>query len=306
MTEMVDFVTEDQHHNSLTLFEPERIEPDTPLILVAPAMGVKAAYYRPLAEAFASKGCLAATMDLRGQGLSGFRASRKRDYGYLEMIQYDWPAAIRALRQQYPVNPLFLLGHSLGGQLSALYLASHRQELSGLILVASASVYHKYYDRPFKLLIQTQVAWGLAELLGYFPGHRVGFAGREARLEIRDWARIARTGRFDLRRRRHRTKGDAQLGQVQLPVLAVSFADDALAPEAAVRGLCAKLGKAALTHWHFEPATLGATQLGHFRWAKAPQPLVERLCRWLDEHGAVPVNDRSAAAVASPNRLDVG
>jgi predicted alpha/beta hydrolase len=285
-TRHYDFVTKDQHHNQLSLRLPTTWDDATPIIVITPAMGVTATYYQPLCQEISGHGLIAATVDLRGLGQSDWRASRRKDYGYHEMVHCDWPAFLAAIRERHPRNPLFLMGHSLGGQLSLLYLSSHPHSVTGLILVASASVYHQCYDQPWKLLLQTQLAWAVAELMGHFPGDRIGFAGREARLEIRDWARVARTGEFRFRRWGHTHDYEPLLARLKMPVLAVSFDDDELAPAMAVTNLCRKIGACDIEHRHYQPAQLGHASLGHFQWVKRAERLIPEILPWITRQSA--------------------
>ena len=67
------------------------------------------------------------------------------------MLAYDWPAVIEKARKLFPANSLFLLGHSLGGQLSALYVSANPCQVTGLILVATPCPYFRAWDFPANL-----------------------------------------------------------------------------------------------------------------------------------------------------------
>ena len=116
---------------------------DGPAFIILPAMGVPADYYAPLADAVAQLGIGAVTADLRGHGYSSLRASRKVDFGYHDMIAHDLPAVVAATRKHFPDNPIYLLGHSLGGQLGVFYASRFPGHVAGIVLVASCSVYFK-------------------------------------------------------------------------------------------------------------------------------------------------------------------
>ncbi len=86
-------------------------------IVLMPALGVAARYYEPLLRHLAAQGVDAAALDLQGQGASSVRASRRAqdNYGYRELLEQDWPAAIAAARQALtPGVPLFLMGPQPG------------------------------------------------------------------------------------------------------------------------------------------------------------------------------------------------
>ena len=105
-------------------------------------MGVKAAYYEPLAKQLNDRGMTAITADLRGLGLSSVRPSKKIDFGYLDMIE-DMKTITDSIKQQFPKQKIIALGHSLGGQIEALTQAKYPDLFDGLILVAANSVYYK-------------------------------------------------------------------------------------------------------------------------------------------------------------------
>lgn len=248
-----------------------------PVVLVWPAMGVSARFYQPLAETLANSGLNAATVDLRGIGASNRRASRETDFGYAEMVEKDWPAAVAAVRARFPQSPLWLLGHSLGGQLSALYLAQNPDAAQGLLLVASGSVYYKGWKGMARwgTLLFTQFAAGLATLLGYFPGKRIGFGGLEARTVMRDWARVARSG--DYRPSRAAFDYEAALRRLQRPILGISLSGDTFASKQAMANLLAKMPSAEPEHRALSAQDVGGLRLDHFNWVKNPGTVVPLL-----------------------------
>src|SRR5690606_10191189 len=110
-----------------------------------PAMGIEARYYAGFAGALRRLGLNAATLELRGLGTSNVRPSRKVDFGYGTILERDLPPALALLRERFPGAPLFLLGHSLGGQLLALHLAVHPDGVEGLVLIASGTPHYKVW-----------------------------------------------------------------------------------------------------------------------------------------------------------------
>ena len=88
--------------NSISIFEPAGLREDTPIILVFPAMGVKASYYETLGKSLAEKGILVWTTDLRGLGNSSIRPSKKVDFGYKEMLEQDYVSFFTEVNKQHP------------------------------------------------------------------------------------------------------------------------------------------------------------------------------------------------------------
>jgi predicted alpha/beta hydrolase len=273
--EEIDVMSQDGVASKITVFAGAHA-PLAPVLICMPALGVSAKFYEPLAEPILQEGWRFVTADLRGNGLSALRVRKGVDFGYHEMVTFDWPAVVDRVKELFPGAPVYLVGHSLGGQLSALYLAANPGAASGLILVAAPSVHWRAWDFPLNVcvLAGTQAACSLARALGYFPGRKIGFGGTEAKGVICDWARQARTGRYE-------PAGsdpgyERLLREMEVPVLAFSFEGDFLSPEKAVGILLAKMTRACTTH-----VNLSGEDLDHFRWVKRPAPVIEKIREWL-------------------------
>jgi predicted alpha/beta hydrolase len=280
MSEIMKITAQDGHAFELTLYPAQN---SAPVLLIGPAMGTPARIYTPLAQAFAAQGLNVAVIELRGIGTSSLRAGKRVDYGYRHLVEQDWAAACTALRQRFSGSPLFLFGHSLGGQVSVLHAAT-QPGIAGVIIVAAGSVYHRGWSGTKRLgiLTFTQFAGLLSGLVGYFPGKRVGFGGTEAKTLMQEWARLGRTGRFALR---GGMDYEAALAQSRVPVLGLSFEHDTFAPHRAQKLLLGKLAQARVTHLPLSEKDTGL-RLDHYNWIKQSEPVVSRVSAWINTAGA--------------------
>lgn len=255
-------------------------------ILVMPAMGVPGGYYRPLAEALAARGHPVVVGEQRGHGRSGVRPGRRVDFGYHDLLAEDWPAMVGATAARFPGARPVLLGHSLGGQLGLLYAGRHPDSFSAIVLAAACSVHYRSYHGVGGLAIRGYALFGapVARLIGHFPGHWLGFAGREAHGMMRDWGQEALTGRYRLAGSPH--DDEALLARIDRPILAISLDTDRLAPRPAVDRLAAKLVAAPVERAHWQAAELGDPAFNHFTWVRRPAVAADRIARWLG--GALP------------------
>lgn len=269
----------DGHCFDLTL---HRADTDgAPLLLFLCAMGTRSRFYHRLGAAMAVAGISFASMDWRGMESSSARASRKVNWAYEDLIALDIAATHRCLRALVPAAPCWIGGHSLGGQLAAQYASRQAAELRGLVLIAAGTVHFRAWPGTagLRLLALTQSAALISQLLGHYPGQRLGFAGREARGVIRDWARTARFGRY-----RFGPDPAAQqdaVRRLQKPVLALSFAGDTLSPATAMDRLVAKLRSCEITRWHWDKDKTGGETKDHFSWAKQPEHIAPDVAAWL-------------------------
>lgn len=252
------------------------------VVILFPAMGVAASYYENFAKALSSRNSTVITADLRGLGHSSARPSPRSDFGFREMLELDYKGIISKAHSLFPGKRIYILGHSLGGILGSLYISKHPDKVDGLILIASVNIYYKGwrgFDR-WKTLFGTQFFYLLSSVLGYFPGHRVGFGGKGAARVIKDWSYTARTGKY-------KVEGvdfdfEKKLKDVISPVLAISFSKDELAPLNAVENLLSKFNpQAVVTREHLENIQCSNKPYSHYNWVKNPNEVAERIAAWL-------------------------
>lgn len=244
-------------------------------LLWLPALGVAARHYLPFAEALAATGVAVHLHEWRGNGSSELRADRRHDWGYRQLLADDLPASHAALDT---AMPLYIGGHSLGGQLASCYAGLHPQAFERLWLVASGTPYWRTFAPPRGWLLPWfyQFAIWISQRRGTLPGRRLGFGGEEARSLIRDWATVGLSGRYaaaglevDL---------EAAMAQARPRIRGVLFKQDWLAPPASLANLLAKLPGAGKQVIRLDAKALG-TRADHFAWMKQPQAVVSALCR---------------------------
>lgn len=247
-------------------------------MLMLPALGVQARFYRRLAEGLAQAGIGVCLFEQRGHGESPFRAGRGQSFGLKAFLEDDIPAAISHTQALFPGIPFFLGGHSLGGHLSSI-TAGRRGDITGVVHLACGfpyqGLFNKRQARQIKWLCRMLPA--LTALVGYFPGERLGFGGREYRQLMLDWRDWAMGGSYD---------GPATPGAMdgiagyEGRVLSLAFAKDRLAPDKAVDYSRSCFKNADLTARKLTDAEQGK-HLGHFDWARKPDGVVRAIVGWL-------------------------
>jgi len=259
----------------LVLYRPDADE--VAALLWVPALGVAARHYEPLALALSAQGIVVAVHEWRGIGSSDRRAGRRSNWGYRELLTDDLPTSLAALREAVPSLPLYVGGHSLGGQLASLLAATTSLPLAGLALVGSGSPYWRCF-KPWVGLALVAAPL-LAHLVGWLPGRRVGFGGNEARGVISDWARTGRSGRYA--GRGMATDLEAALRRQQAPVFAQRLRDDWFGPEASLAFLLGKMPEASQRTDVITPEDLAGAPADHFAWMKVPSEIARRLAGWM-------------------------
>jgi len=258
-----------------------------PVVILLPALGVAAGYYGPFAAALAAEGIAVLAADFPGQGVSRPLASRKNDFGYAAVSDDVVAATVAVAQERYAGRPLAFLGHSFGGQVGLVHLATHTSPVRALVLIGSGSPYWRGFPKRLKLLAQTQTLGAVAAVRGHWPGDRVGFGGRQPRQLMREWARFARRG--ELAVERGTEVGEPDFSGVELPVLAITLDNDPLAPQGSVDNLAAKLTGSRVEHrFVTRPAGEDGPAFDHFTWVRHPGSFAAEVAAWVRQAILVP------------------
>jgi alpha-beta hydrolase superfamily lysophospholipase len=105
------------------------------VVLLCHGLGEHSGRYGNVVDALVPERWALYGVDHRGHGRSGGRRAHLRRYT-------DWLADFDAFRRavvaRHPGLPVFLVGHSMGGQIALAYALDHQPDLAGLVLSAPA------------------------------------------------------------------------------------------------------------------------------------------------------------------------
>lgn len=269
------------HKATLHLWIPGDQVPVVYLIL--PAMGVKCSFYRRFAEDLAYHGVAVATNDWRGMGDSSLRADSSTDWGYEDLID-DVRQIATWLRRRIQFHKLYIIGHSMGGQVGHMTAARYEDLIDGVFSVMSSDPYYKWWG-SMKGLVFRYILYLIApttRIVGHFPGYIFGFANRESRTVMKDWVYAAHHGQF-----RDGADGfDYSEGKWLYSglIIALHLSGDQLAPPRAVKGTIAQFQNAkpkALVL--LNPISPSGEKINHFNWVKYNSQVIDELIKWLQQ-----------------------
>jgi len=256
-------------------------------LLFLPGMGLSARQYIAFARSLAAKGIDTLLHEWRGLGSSSLRAARGVNWGYRELLELDLAAAIDAARDASGDKTLLIGGHSLGSQLALLAAAQRRCDCLGLVVVAGGAPYWRCYGGWMRTALRG-IFVGMpliARLFGHYPGRQLGFAGREARGVIDDWAASGKTGEY-----RPRNVGldlESHMQALTCPLLSVRMMDDWFVPQASLDWLTDKLSRSTTTQVsisHFD----GPGSADHYQWMKQPDSTAAAIAAWWAQQAPQP------------------
>lgn len=278
-TRELDLVARDGVTLRGTLFAPR--EGAASVAVVNSATAVPRRYYKHFATALARRGIAAVTYDYRGIGdsrprdLRGFRAS-VRDWGL-----HDMPGVIDSVRRELSPDRVFLVGHSVGGQVAGLI--DNPENVDAMVTFSSQSGYWALQGGEQKAVVFLHVHVTLpvlASTFGYMPWSRFGSAEDLPKDAALEWARWCRSPRYLL--------DDATLPldrykHFTAPVLAYSFGDDKWGTAKAVDAMMTAYPN--LERRHVDPREVGQA-IGHFGFFRPnASALWEEPIAWLERKG---------------------
>ena len=159
-------------------------------VVIAPAMGVVQKYYQPLAKWLGTQGFTVTTFDYRGMGESKVQDLRRYQTDLLDWAQLDCSAVLASVMSDNSEQDVFWLGHSLGGQIFPLI--EQIEKVKKVITVSSGTGYWRYNSPELKnkaLLMWYLIAPVAIQLMGYFPGKRLGIIGDLPKHVMAQWRR---------------------------------------------------------------------------------------------------------------------
>ena len=264
----ISFAAGDGHRLAAYRFDPpgHAHGPARGQVVIAAAMAVPQAFYAPFARYLARRGYTAWTFDYRGIGesLSGPRRKLKADLG--DWLYKDYDALLQMIAAAAPQDPLFVVGHSFGGQVAPLLPS--RERLAGLVNIAVGSGSTRHLAprvRRSAPLMWHVLAPALCPLFGYFPGARIGVVGDLPSGAMFQWRRWCLTPEYLLSGEPGAREAYAT---ADYPVLALTFSDDELLLEEGSRLLHGAYRRRPVDYRLVDPAALGLARIGHFGFFK--------------------------------------
>jgi predicted alpha/beta hydrolase len=252
-------------------------------ILMAGATGVPQGFYERFATLANTRGYAVRTLDYRGIGASAPKQLRSFQADYLDWGRLDLTATLAHMQGQSPTLPVFMVGHSYGGQgfgLMANHSAVHRFYTFG-----TGAGWHGHMPAPERYKVW--MLWNLigtliVPMFGYMPGKMIG--GEDLPLGIyrqwRHWCKFP-----------HYFFDDPEVApvlkhfaEVRTPIRAACSIDDLWIPPRSRDHFFKGYTHAPITTVDLRPADLGLRSIGHMGYfRKTASPLWEAALDWFDE-----------------------
>ncbi|HYD79254.1 MAG TPA: alpha/beta fold hydrolase [Paucimonas sp.] len=284
--EAIELITTDGIRLSATRFAPEG-KPKAVIVLSA-AMGVGQDFYEPFARFLAEQDLAVLTFDYRGMGRSLPPAFRRSLRGFradlFDWAERDYNAALHAAKAWQPDVPLFVVGHSLGGQLPGLLPDNHL--IDGIVTVAAGSGYWRENVPRLKRFVW--FFWYFAvpvytRLFGYFPGKKVRKVGNLPKGVIFQWAQWCKSPHYVVDAAGSPIRDG--FDKLRIPILSMSFTDDEMLSKRNIDSLHDFYRNAAVERRYIGPQDAGGKRIGHFGFFRTQfrDTLWQQALQWLQQ-----------------------
>ena len=230
-------------------------------IILAPAIGIAQKYYFPLADWLCEHGYQVLTFDYYGQGQSLEGRLRDVRSSVKDWAGNDCASVLSHARSLLPEQPIYWIGHSLGGQI--VPFIDGNEHISKLITVACGSGYWKdnaKHTHARALLLWKVLMPVLTALYGYFPGKKLNLIGDLPKRAALEWRRWCLTPRYAAG---FSAEHQALYSRFTQPIVGLAFSDDEMISKANVHTLHASFDQAAVDLQFIEPLDVGAKRIGH-------------------------------------------
>ena len=257
------------------------------VVVIAAAMAVPQTFYAHFARWLAARGYRTWTFDYRGIGESQRGSMRGTRADLSDWLHKDYDALLRHAAADAPDRPLFVVGHSFGGQVAPLLPS--RERLAGLVNIAVGSGSTRHLTSRMKRsapFLWRVVAPVICPLFGYFPGSKIGVIGDLPTGALMQWRRWCLTPDYLLSGEPGAREAYAS---ARYPVLALTFADDELLHESGSRLIHGAYRHPGVDYRLVEPAAQGMERIGHFGFFKpqGERSLWPLVAEWLDHQAGV-------------------
>ena len=265
-SDLVQFPASDGYLLSGTCYSPETAAKAK--IVVACATGVPQAFYRRFAEYMTLFGYQVLTFDYRGVAASAPPQLKGFQMSYIDWGRYDLSGAIAYLKAESKL-PLFMVGHSYGGQ--ALGLCSNHAQVRAMFCFGTGAGWAGYM--PAKEQFKVKIIWNvifppLVALSGYLPWSKLKMGADLPKGVYHEWRRWCKNPTYFFADPQIGQALQVQFAEVKTPIYAYAALDDDWALPNSRYAFMQYYRQAPMHFINLEAKQLAMPQIGHMGYFK--------------------------------------
>lgn len=242
---------------------PSALKPKGSFV-ISSATGVLQKYYRHFALFLQQQGYTVYTFDYYGIGSSSGDTNQLKNnlISLSDWAKNDQASVVELAKSIHPDKPVYLITHSVGGQLFGLNPNYH--QVAKVLMVASQSGYWKHYKGihyPKMWLFWYAIIPSLTPVFGYFPAKKLGLFENLPRNMAYEWMRWGKHPDYMLG---HIPEDLQYFKEITCPIKLLSFPRDMYAPIEAADWLANQFKTTIVEREHIIPEKTGLPEIGHF------------------------------------------
>ena len=246
----------------ITLKEYTPQNPNNYCVIIASATGVKQNYYKNFAQFLSENHYTVYTFDYGGIGESRNKPLSKFKTTASAWAQNDFESIVKYVKDKNPESKLFIITHSIGGQL--LGLVPSNDLFKGVIMVASQSgswIHWKGFDRIKMQLVWYAILPIFVKIFGYLPSKRFTRMENLPKGMVLEWSKWCKSPNYHFD---YIKNVKDHYGKINCPIVAYSIENDFYAPIPAVDWISSQFKNAQTKRIHLENKNFDGKKIGHF------------------------------------------
>lgn len=236
--------------------------PNADCVIIASATGVKQNYYHNFARFLSENHYSVYTFDYGGIGDSKTGSLAQFSTTASNWAKNDFESVIQYVKSKNPDSHLFIITHSIGGQLIGLVPSNHL--FDGIIMTVSQSgswVHWKGFNR-----IKMQALWYvlipfLSKTFNYFPSGSITRMEDLPKGMALEWAKWCKKPNYHFDCIENVQE---DYNKIKCKIVSYSIDHDFYATVSAVDWIASKFTKAKVSRVHLKPQDFGLKSIGHF------------------------------------------
>ncbi|WP_426484136.1 alpha/beta fold hydrolase [Flavobacterium sp. 2] len=237
-------------------------KPNGNCVIIASATGVKQNYYYNFATFLSDNNYSVYTFDYGGIGDSKSGPLSKFSTTATNWAENDFESVIKHVKAKNPNSKLFIITHSIGGQLIGLVPSNNL--FDGVIMVASQSgswIHWKGFDRLKMQFLWYALIPSFSRIFNYLPSSHITRMEDLPKGMALEWAKWCKKPNYHFDCIKNVKEN---YDQIKCKIKSYSIDNDFYATVSAIDWIASQFKKSEVTRVHLKAEEFGVKDIGHF------------------------------------------
>ncbi|CAI2769372.1 Hydrolase_4 domain-containing protein [Flavobacterium collinsii] len=240
--------------------------PNANCVIIASATGVKQNYYQNFSKFLSKNNYSVFTFDYGGIGDSKIQSLSKFSTTASNWAQNDFESVVKHVKNKNPNSKLFIITHSIGGQLIGLVPSNNL--FDGVIMVASQSgswIHWKGFDRLKMKFLWYVIIPSFCRIFNYLPSSHFTRMEDLPKGMALEWAKWCKKPNYHFDSIENVKES---YDKIKCQIKSYSIDNDFYATVPAINWIVSQFKNAEVTRTHLKAEEFGVKDIGHFGFFK--------------------------------------